>query len=97
MLQKIEKTILCQQINDRNIGNVNRNSEVYILNFATRYNYHRIRSHNLNYIDSALWDLIFLLRICASAPVSAAKNKGCRNECQYVCKAGIQYRDGHTN
>ena len=79
MVQKIEKTILCQQINDHNIGNVNRNSEVYILNFATHYNYHRIRSHYLNYIDSELRDLIFLLRLCAAyAPVSAAKNKGCK-------------------
>lgn len=47
MLQKIEKTVLCQQINDHNIENVNRSGEVYISNTATRYNYHRTRSHCL--------------------------------------------------
>ena len=47
MVQKIEKIILCQQINDHNIENVNRSGEVYISNSATRYNYHRTRSHCL--------------------------------------------------
>ena len=101
MVQKIEKTVLCQQINDHNIENVNKSGEVYISNTATRYNYHRTRSHCLIELhQQSTKGFNIFARSGTSALVAAAKNKRRqvdRNEFQYVCKAGIQYRDGHTD